>query len=202
MRGQRPAGSRRLSVGPTAAGSRVDTPDRAGRPGGDASAASCAIAVRCFRGSRRLRGGRCGEGQGMLPVHRVVRYIPAMSRVYSARVRGGVVVPDGVTLPDGASVTIAVNDEREAEVELSPAELAELEEAIAEADRSESVSSAVVLAELDHIAPSREADRDPCPVECGSAIRATTALSVAARVAAAVTGASAAWRGTGCRRRC
>jgi hypothetical protein len=88
----------------------------------------------------------------MLPVHGVLRYISAMSRVYSARVRGGVVIPDGVTLPDGASVTIAVNDEREAEVELSPAELAELEEAIAEADRSESVSSAVVLAELDHIA--------------------------------------------------
>lgn len=88
----------------------------------------------------------------MLPVRRIVRYTPTMSRVYSARVRGGVVVPDGVTLPDGASVTIAVNDEREAEIELSAAELAELEAALAEADRSESVSSAVVLAELDHIA--------------------------------------------------
>lgn len=78
-----------------------------------------------------------------------------MSRVYSARVRGGVVVPDGVTLLDGTAVTIAVNDEREAEVQLTPAELAELAElddAIADADRSESVSSAVVLAELDRIA--------------------------------------------------
>ena len=74
-----------------------------------------------------------------------------MSRVYSARVRGGVVVPDGVTLPDGVAVTIAVNDEQEAEVELTPAELAELDDAIAEADRSESVPSAVVLAELDRI---------------------------------------------------
>jgi len=74
-----------------------------------------------------------------------------MSRVYSARVRGGVVVPDGVMLPDGATVTIAVNDESEATVELTPAELAELDEAIAEADRSESVSSAVVLAELGRI---------------------------------------------------
>jgi len=45
-----------------------------------------------------------------------------------------------------------VNDEREAEVQLTPAELAELDDAIAEADRSESVSSAVVLAELDRIA--------------------------------------------------
>jgi hypothetical protein len=78
-----------------------------------------------------------------------------MSRVYSAHVRGGVVVPDGVRLPDGAVVTIAVNGGREAEVELTPAELAELDElddAIVEADRSESVSSAVVLAELDRIA--------------------------------------------------
>jgi len=76
-----------------------------------------------------------------------------MSRVYSARVRGGVVVvPEGVTLPDGAAVTLAVNDDREATIELTPAELAELDEAIAEADRSESVPSAVVLAELARIA--------------------------------------------------
>ena len=76
-----------------------------------------------------------------------------MSRVYTARVRGGVVVPDGVTLPDGVTVTIAVNDENETEVQLSAAELAELDEAIAEADRSESVPSAVVLAELARIGP-------------------------------------------------
>jgi hypothetical protein len=80
-----------------------------------------------------------------------VRYTEGMSRVYSARVRGGVVVPEGVTLPDGTAVTIAVNDEREADVELSPAELAELDDAIAEADRSESVSSSVVLAQMDRI---------------------------------------------------
>jgi hypothetical protein len=55
-------------------------------------------------------------------------------------------------LPDGTAVTIAVNDEREAEIELTPAELAELDAAIADADRSESVPSAVVLAELDQIA--------------------------------------------------
>jgi hypothetical protein len=53
-----------------------------------------------------------------------------MSRVYSARVRGG------------------VNNEREAALELTPAEL---DDAIADADRSESISSAVVLAELDRI---------------------------------------------------
>lgn len=60
-----------------------------------------------------------------------------MSRLYSARVRGGVVVPEGVALPDGTAVTIAVNDERETEVELTPAELAALDDAIADADRSE-----------------------------------------------------------------
>jgi len=75
-----------------------------------------------------------------------------MSRVYSARVQGGVVIPEGVTLPDGSAVTIAVNDEREVAVELTPAELAELDDAIAEADRSESVFSAVVLAELERLA--------------------------------------------------
>ena len=65
-------------------------------------------------------------------------------------------MPDGVALPDGTAVTIAVNGEKEAEkeadVELTPAELVERDDAIAEADRSESVSSAVVLAELDRIA--------------------------------------------------
>jgi hypothetical protein len=74
-----------------------------------------------------------------------------MFRVYSARVRGGLVVPDDVKLPDGAVVTIAVNDEGETEVELTSAEL---DDAIADADanHSESVSTAVVLAELDHLA--------------------------------------------------
>lgn len=75
-----------------------------------------------------------------------------MSRLYSARVRDGIVVPDGVTLPDGTAVTIAVNDEKQADVELTPAELAELDEAIAEADRSDSVPSATVLSELDRLA--------------------------------------------------
>ena len=49
-------------------------------------------------------------------------------------------------------MTIAVNDEREAAVELTPAELAELDEAIADAGRSESVPSAVVLEELARVA--------------------------------------------------
>jgi hypothetical protein len=87
-----------------------------------------------------------------LPGGADLSYGTVMARVYSARVRGGVVVPDGVMLPEGTAVTVAVNDERDAEIELTPAELAELDDAIADADRSQSVSSAVVLAELDRIA--------------------------------------------------
>lgn len=45
---------------------------------------------------------------------------------------------------------------REAQIELSAAELAELDAAIAEADRSESISSATVLAELARIVRAAE----------------------------------------------
>jgi hypothetical protein len=84
---------------------------------------------------------------------RALLHCAHVSRLFGSRSRR-VVSPDGVTLPDGAAVTIAVNDERDAEVALSPADLAELDDAIAEADRSESVSSSVVLAELERIASS------------------------------------------------
>jgi hypothetical protein len=53
-------------------------------------------------------------------------------------------------------VTTAVSDERELDVELTPVERAELDEAVAEADHSDSVSSDVVLAELDRIARTAE----------------------------------------------
>ena len=61
---------------------------------------------------------------------------------------------DGVKPQDDVAIVPGVNDEPEAEIELSPAELAALDEAIADADAncSEAVSSAVVLAELDQIA--------------------------------------------------
>lgn len=75
-----------------------------------------------------------------------------MSRIFTARVRDGAVVTEGVDLPEGAVVTIAVNDEREAEVELTPEELAEVDAALDDADRSGSVSMAVVLEALDRIA--------------------------------------------------
>jgi hypothetical protein len=79
-----------------------------------------------------------------------------MSRLYSARVRDGVLVPDGITLSEGTVVTIAVNDERDTTLALAPEELAELDTALAEADapaaESDLVRSSVVLAELDRMA--------------------------------------------------
>ena len=114
------------------------------------TSACCTLNNLCPGGFRLLLISSAGSGRVL--AERC--YTAFMFRVYSAHVRGGVVIPDGVTLPDGTAVTIAVNDERDAEVALSPDELAELDVAIAEADRSESVSSAVVLAELERIASS------------------------------------------------
>jgi hypothetical protein len=114
------------------------------------TSACCTLNNLCPSGFRLLPISSAGSGRVL--AERC--YTAFMSRVYSAHVRGGVVIPDGVTLPDGTAVTIAVNDERDAEVTLSPDELAELDVAIAEADRAESVSSAVVLAELERIASS------------------------------------------------
>jgi len=56
-------------------------------------------------------------------------------QVFTARVKGGVIIPDErIELPEGTRVTV-VADEREAFFELTPAEEAELSEAIARADR-------------------------------------------------------------------
>ena len=76
-----------------------------------------------------------------------------MSRLIAARVRGGVIVTD-VSLPEGTEVTVAVNDEVPREIELTGAERAALDEAIADADgtqESELVTTGAVLAELDRI---------------------------------------------------
>lgn len=75
-----------------------------------------------------------------------------MPTVFSATVKGGViVVADDIDLPEGATVTVvldegAANDQ--AEDDLTPAQLAELDAAIAEADRDEGVPWATVRAEL------------------------------------------------------
>jgi hypothetical protein len=76
-----------------------------------------------------------------------------VTRVFSARVQGGVIVADGRRLPDGTIVTVAANDD-EIECTLTPEALAELDAAIAEADAddAEPLSNEYVMAELDRLA--------------------------------------------------
>jgi len=79
-----------------------------------------------------------------------------VTRIFAARVQDGVIVVDGLDLPDGTPVTVAANDDREAECEVSAEELAELDAAITEADADETViPHETVLAELDRIIASR-----------------------------------------------
>jgi hypothetical protein len=60
---------------------------------------------------------------------------------FTARVKGGAIVPDeGVELPEGSRVTV-IADERDAPLELTPEQDAELAESIAEADRGEVISA-------------------------------------------------------------
>jgi hypothetical protein len=69
--------------------------------------------------------------------------------MFSAKVKGGVIVADGVDLPDGASATVVVDDPAADEyADLTPAEEAELETAIAQMDRGEGVPWETVFAEL------------------------------------------------------
>ena len=76
-------------------------------------------------------------------------------RIFSARVQGGVIVAEGLDLPDGTEVTVAANDADD-ESGLSPGELAELDAAITEADADDTViPHEVVLAELDRIIANR-----------------------------------------------
>jgi hypothetical protein len=63
------------------------------------------------------------------------------------KVVGGKVVLEGVTLEEGASVTVLARDD-EGGFTLTPEEEAELFLSIAEADRGETVSAEEVLAKL------------------------------------------------------
>ena len=73
-----------------------------------------------------------------------------MAHRYSAKVRGGVIVPDDdVVLPEGARVVFVVNDtDADDSFELTPEQEAELDLALAEADREEGVPAAEFLASL------------------------------------------------------
>ena len=69
-------------------------------------------------------------------------------QVFTALVRGGAIVLDeGVELPEGSRVTV-IADEREAPVELTAEQEAELADSIAEADRGDVISAAEVLRRL------------------------------------------------------
>lgn len=57
--------------------------------------------------------------------------------MFSAKVKGGVIVAEDVDLPEGATVTVVVDDPEDDYAELTAEEEAELEAAIAEADRGE-----------------------------------------------------------------
>ncbi|HVG87232.1 MAG TPA: hypothetical protein VM820_22105 [Vicinamibacterales bacterium] len=68
--------------------------------------------------------------------------------VFSAKVKDGVIVVDDLDLPEGATVTVFVEDPADDYAELTPEEEAELEASIAEADRGEGVDWQVLRAEL------------------------------------------------------
>jgi hypothetical protein len=69
-------------------------------------------------------------------------------QIFSARVRGGVIVPEGeLTLPEGTTVTVMADSET-GPFEVTPEEERELLEAIAEAERGETVSAAELLERL------------------------------------------------------
>ena len=68
-------------------------------------------------------------------------------KVATGRVVGGKVVLEGVSLEEGASVTVLANDD-EGGFELTPEQENELLSSIAEADRGETMSAEEVLAKL------------------------------------------------------
>jgi hypothetical protein len=69
-------------------------------------------------------------------------------QIFSARVRGGVIVPDdGVTLPEGTRVTVLADDGEEA-FEVTPEEENELLEAIAACERGETITAAELFERL------------------------------------------------------
>lgn len=71
-----------------------------------------------------------------------------MTSVFSAKVRGGVIVADGVDLPEGTTVTIVVDEPADDYGQLTAEEEAELTASIAAADRGEGIAWDVVREQL------------------------------------------------------
>lgn len=84
---------------------------------------------------------------GVSPRRVIDRSILGTMKIATGKVVGGKVVVEGVTLEEGASVTVLARDGGGG-FTLSPEEEAELLLSIAEADRGETVSAEEVLAEL------------------------------------------------------
>ena len=69
-------------------------------------------------------------------------------QVFSARVRGGTIVPeDGVTLPEGTTVTV-IADQEAGVFETTPEEEHQLLESIRQADRGDTITAAELLERL------------------------------------------------------
>ena len=71
--------------------------------------------------------------------------------IVTGKVVDGKVLVDGMTLPEGAVVTV-ITREAEQGVQLTPDEEARLLEAIAEADRGETIPAEELFARLDRAA--------------------------------------------------
>lgn len=73
-----------------------------------------------------------------------------MSMMFTAKVKDGRLVADpAVELPEGATVTVLLNDDAAGDdLELTPEEEAELDDAIAEANRDGWIPAEQVIAEL------------------------------------------------------
>ncbi len=69
-------------------------------------------------------------------------------QLVTGTVINGKVVVEGLALPEGTVVTVLTPDDDEEAVQLSPAEEAELLEALDEADREEGVSTQELFARL------------------------------------------------------
>ncbi len=70
--------------------------------------------------------------------------------MFSAKVKGGVIVAEDIDLPEGATVTVVLDEDtaNDNADDVTSEKLAELDEAIAEADRGEGIAWETVRAEL------------------------------------------------------
>lgn len=88
-----------------------------------------------------------GRGRPKAPPRLTVKYHRSM-KLLAGTVKEGKVVLSGASLPEGTMVAVYA-PESDGPVHLPPRLQAELEEAIAEADREEGISAAELFAQLE-----------------------------------------------------